>query len=437
MVAAGTHTAAATGPGRSRSGPRRCRPAASSPRCSAAGRPAAVRLRPERQLALGVHPRARRSPLISIAASWRAGPATPRRRRALAGLARPDHDRGRAVRAAVRDHPGPDQRVGQRARSSAASSSRRSSWRCSSPPSAARRAPLLRLDLFANRAFAVAAIVTVLGMFAILGTAYATSIRLSAIQGFTPLKTSIAFVLLNGMTLLQVPLTIRLLPSVNPRWTLGGRLRADRRGGPVDVARCPPRTCRSRRSIAPLALVGIGFAFRPLLDHRRRRQHGAEPAGGHGQRLDEPAARLRLHPRPRVVGAIALSRAAADITPRSPPARPCRRPGRLQCFPGARPGRRRSPRGGGGQRGQLWPARAKRRPGHDPLSGGKRCRSTRSTTIAFHALDHAYYIGYVVCGSAAAVSFVLAAVALGGRGELTSRSPSASSTATGSMKAPT
>jgi len=81
--------------------------------------------------------------------------------------------------------------------------------------------PLLRLDLFANRAFSVAAIATVIGMFAYLGTAYTTSIRLAAIQGFTPLKTSIAFVLLNGMTLILVPLVSRVLERYNPRWTLG------------------------------------------------------------------------------------------------------------------------------------------------------------------------------------------------------------------------
>ena len=62
-------------------------------------------------------------------------------------------------------------------------------------------APLVRLELFKSRSFGIAAIVTVLGMFAYLGTAYATSIRLSAIQGFSPLKTSIAFVLINGVTL--------------------------------------------------------------------------------------------------------------------------------------------------------------------------------------------------------------------------------------------
>ncbi len=35
--------------------------------------------------------------------------------------------------------------------------------------------------------------------------------------------------------------------------------------------------------------------------------------------------------------------------------------------------------------------------------------------VAFHALDHAYALGYVVCGAAALVAAVLAAVGLGGR----------------------
>ena len=59
-------------------------------------------------------------------------------------------------------------------------------------------APLLRLDLFSSRAFSVNSIVTVLGMFAFLGTAYATSIRLAAIQDFPPLQSATAFVLLQA-----------------------------------------------------------------------------------------------------------------------------------------------------------------------------------------------------------------------------------------------
>ena len=84
------------------------------------------------------------------------------------------------------------------------------------------RAPLLRLELFANRAFAITAFVTVLGMFAFLGTAATSSIRLSAVQAFSPLHSSIAFVLLQGFALVLLPLISYMLPRVNPRWMLGG-----------------------------------------------------------------------------------------------------------------------------------------------------------------------------------------------------------------------
>src|SRR5579863_3706884 len=57
------------------------------------------------------------------------------------------------------------------------------------------QAPLLRLDFFRNRNFAAASVVTIIGMFAFLGIAYSISIRLSAIQGFSPLKTAVAFLI--------------------------------------------------------------------------------------------------------------------------------------------------------------------------------------------------------------------------------------------------
>jgi electron transfer flavoprotein beta subunit len=52
--------------------------------------------------------------------------------------------------------------------------------------------------------------VTVVGMFCYLGTGYVTSIRLTAIQGFTPLKASLAFIVFNGVSaLIQVPIASR------------------------------------------------------------------------------------------------------------------------------------------------------------------------------------------------------------------------------------
>src|ERR1700759_2927731 len=53
-------------------------------------------------------------------------------------------------------------------------------------------APLLNLDLFRNRAFTIGSIATVIGMFCFLGTAYSTSIRLTAIPLFSPAHAPIA-----------------------------------------------------------------------------------------------------------------------------------------------------------------------------------------------------------------------------------------------------
>lgn len=121
-------------------------------------------------------------------------------------------------------------------------------------------APLLRLDLFRSRPFAVNSAVTVIGMFAFLGTAYSTSIRLSAIQGFTPLKTAIAFVLLQGFALVLMPLTARGIHHYNPRWALGGGFLLIG-AGDLWLSAVPVSGMSLAPIIAPLVLVGVGFAF--------------------------------------------------------------------------------------------------------------------------------------------------------------------------------
>jgi MFS family permease len=141
-------------------------------------------------------------------------------------------------------------------------------------------APLLRLDFFAHRAFAVNAIVTVVGMFAFIGTAYATSIRLTTIQGFTPLKASLAFVFLSGLALVQMPVTYRLIERYNPKWVLGFGFALI--GGGDD--RGPAGDRRDR--VRPGGRLG----------HRRGGQRHAQPPGRHGQRHHQHAARPRVRP---------------------------------------------------------------------------------------------------------------------------------------------
>ena len=121
-------------------------------------------------------------------------------------------------------------------------------------------APLLRLDLFTIRPFAIAAIAAIIGMFAFLGTAYSTSIRLGSIQGFSPLKTAIAFLLFNGIALVLIPVTSTLLERYNPRWVLGAGF-ALIAAGDFWTATVPASNLSIGAVLPAFALVGIGFAF--------------------------------------------------------------------------------------------------------------------------------------------------------------------------------
>jgi len=253
-------------------------------------------------------------------------------------------------------------------------------------------APLLRLDLFRNRNFTVNSIVTVVGMFAFLGTAYSTSIRLSAIQEFTPLETAVAFVLLQGFALVLMPLTARVIHAYNPRIALGAGFLLIGIGdlwiatqSVVDLSILP--------IIAPLILVGVGFAFAlsgvTAVAVNTVPNHLAGMASGTTSQLRDFGFTLG----PAVIGAIALSKAAAEIQGKlaSTPALQSAMAGFSKSAP--------PPVVGAVNSGPLG---ANAIPGN-PLKD-----------VAFHALDHAYSLGYVVCGIAALVAAALAAGALRG-----------------------
>jgi MFS family permease len=121
-------------------------------------------------------------------------------------------------------------------------------------------APLLRLDLFQNRAFAVASIVTVIGMFSFLGTAYAVSIRLGPIQHQSPLRTAVPFLLLQGPAFVLIPVIERLLRSTNPRWLLGAGF-ALMSLGQFLALRLAITDLALSSLIIPIGLVGLGFAL--------------------------------------------------------------------------------------------------------------------------------------------------------------------------------
>ena len=120
--------------------------------------------------------------------------------------------------------------------------------------------PLLRLDLFRNRNFALASAVTVVGMFAFLGTAYAISIRMGPIQGQSSMRTAVAFLLLSGLTIFLLPLTHKLMAVLAPRWVLGlGFVLMC--AGDLWAGQLPIDDATLTAIILPMGLVGVGFSF--------------------------------------------------------------------------------------------------------------------------------------------------------------------------------
>ena len=253
-------------------------------------------------------------------------------------------------------------------------------------------APLLRLSLFDNRAFAVSSLVTVLGMFAFLGTAYSTSIRLSAIQDFSPLQTAVAFVLLQGFALLLMPVTAKTIHSYHPRWALGAGFLLIAIGD-FWIATQSASDRSLWPIVAPLILVGIGFAFAlsgvTAVAVNTVPNHLAGMAAGTTSQLRDFGFTLG----PAVIGAVALSLAASQIHDK------------LQASPALQAAMEKFSSGA--------PPEAVGAVNSGPL-GANAVPGNPIQSVAFHALDHAYAIGYLVCGVSALVAALLAVAALGG-----------------------
>jgi hypothetical protein len=174
-------------------------------------------------------------------------------------------------------------------------------------------------------------------------------------------------------------------------------------------------TTASNLSYAPiipgLALVGIGFAF--AVSAVTSVAVNAVPVGLAGM-ASGATSLLRdfgFTLGPAIIGAVALSRAATTISQRvaSDPtlqkalnafyAAPAKAPAADRPAVAAAVGAVRSGPLGANAVPPTTPTGQPLNPLHD---------------VAFHALDHAYKTGYVICGGAAALSFLLAGVALGG-----------------------
>ncbi len=273
-------------------------------------------------------------------------------------------------------------------------------------------APLLRLDFFRDRNFAVASLVTVIGMFAFLGTAYATSIRLSAIQGFTPLKTAIAFGCLNGVALIQLPITIRLLRRNTARWPLTGGL-VLMAAGAWWLATVPASDLSLVPVIPGFLVVGLGFAMSlsalSTVAVSTPPTHLAGMASGTTNMLRDFGFTLG----PAVIGAVALSRAAASIRQQlaaSPSLR-----NNLSAFiasPTHVPVAQRPAVAAAVHAVESGPLGANAVPATVTQPGGHVVPFNPLKQVAFDALSHSYALGFVLCGAAAMLAALLTTLAM-------------------------
>ncbi|MGA8245311.1 MAG: MFS transporter [Nocardioides sp.] len=275
--------------------------------------------------------------------------------------------------------------------------------------------PLIELHLFGNRMFTVSAVVTVLGMFAYLGTAYDTSIRLSAIQEYSPLKTSIGFVCLNIMGVVLFPVSTKMLERFNPGWVLALGM-ALIGIGDVVLAAIPATNLSIGAVAVPLLVVGAGFKTAVTAITVVAVNSVPTPKAGMASGATSMLRDFGLTLGPAIVGAIALTNAANAINAKiaaSPTvqkaldsfyAAPAHVPPAQQAQVSAAVGAVKSgPLGQNGVPAQV--------PGPD----GKLVPFNPLKDIAFHALSHSYAIGYLVCGISALVAALIAAAMLGGR----------------------
>lgn len=274
-------------------------------------------------------------------------------------------------------------------------------------------APLLQLRLFANRGFAVAAVVTVFAMFGFLGAAYATSIRLSAIQGFTPLTTSLAFLLLNGMALVLMPVTARVLARHNPKWPLAGGS-ALIGVGAIWISFISAEHVSLVPILLPLFLIGSGFGFSvsalTAVAVNTVPNRLAGMASGTTSLLRDFGFTIG----PAVIGAIALSRAATRIQQQVSANAPLRHA--LAAFagsPAATPPPLRASVQAAVDAVNSGPLGANGVPGRITLPGGRTVPFNPLKDTAFHALDNAYSLGFRIAGIAALVAAALALAGLG------------------------
>ncbi|BBC31021.1 Multidrug resistance protein stp [Streptomyces graminofaciens] len=275
-------------------------------------------------------------------------------------------------------------------------------------------APLLLLSVFRNRAFAMNSVVTLIGMFAFLVIMYSTSIRLTIIQGFSPLQSSVAYLFFGGIGFVLLPLTSKLLERYNPRWVLCTALTLIGASGLWFAV--IPTTSRSIGAIVgPLVLAGVGsalaFASITAVAVNTLPNHLAGMASGVTSTFRDLGFALG----PAIAGAVALGRASDEIARKL-----AGDPGLSKAYEAFQASAAHAP---ADQRAQLeaavhavqsGPLGANSVPASITLPDGQVVPFNPLKDVAFDALSSSYSIAYVLAGVAALVAAALILVGVRG-----------------------
>ncbi|MFF5301966.1 MFS transporter [Streptomyces sp. NPDC013161] len=274
--------------------------------------------------------------------------------------------------------------------------------------------PLLHLSVFRNRAFALNAVVTLIGMFAFLVIMYSTSIRLAIIQGFSPLRSSVAYLFFGGIGFVLLPLTSKLLERYNPRWVLCTALTLIGASG-LWFAVVPTSSRSLGAIVGPLILAGVGsalaFASITAVAVNTLPNRLAGMASGVTSMFRDLGFALG----PAIAGALALGRAADQIAGKL-----AGDPGLKSAYEAFQASAAHAP---ADQRPQLeaavhavqsGPLGANSVPAGITLPNGRTVPFNPLKDVAFDALSSSYSTAYVLGGVAALVAAAL--ILVGARG---------------------
>jgi hypothetical protein len=251
-------------------------------------------------------------------------------------------------------------------------------------------------------------------MFGFLAIMYSTSIRLTTVQGFSPLKSSIAYLFFGGIGFVLLPLTSKLLERYNPRWVLFAGLGLIGVGG-LWFAGVPASDRALGSIVGPLILAGVGsglaFAAMSAVAVNSLPNHLAGMASGATSTFRD----LGFAFGPAIAGAVALGQAAKEMAHQV-----AGNPGLSKAYAAFQAAPAHAP---ADQRPQLEAAV------HAVASGPLGANSVPATVtspdgqvipfnplkdVAFHALSHSYSHAYVLGGVAALVAAALTLVGGGG-----------------------